>query len=101
ATLIDRKTVGAVPLDEEQRDQLISQFRSRASATFITAYSEAAGARAGPGERALLTLFLIEKAAYEISYEAANRPSWIGVPVAGLSSLLTRITDKAARVRHE
>ena len=94
ATLIDRKTVGAVPLDEEQRDQLISQFRSRASATFITAYSEAAGARAGPGERALLTLFLIEKAAYEISYEAANRPSWIGVPLAGLTRLAASIADK-------
>ena len=94
ATLIDRKTVGAVPLDEEQRDQLISQFRSRASATFIAAYSEAAGARAGPGERALLTLFLIEKAAYEISYEAANRPSWIGVPLAGLTRLAASIADK-------
>jgi maltose alpha-D-glucosyltransferase/alpha-amylase len=94
ATLIDRKTVGAVPVDEEQRDQLISQFRSRASAAFTTAYGEATGARAGPGERALLTLFLIEKAAYEISYEAANRPSWIGVPLAGLTRLTARIADK-------
>jgi maltose alpha-D-glucosyltransferase/alpha-amylase len=94
ATLMDKKTVGAVPLDEEQRDQLISQFRSRASAAFIAAYSEATGARAGPSERALLTLFLIEKAAYEISYEAANRPSWIGVPLAGLTRLTARITDK-------
>ena len=94
ATIIDRKTVGAVPLDEERRDQLISQFRSRASAAFITAYGEATGARAGTTERALLTLFLIEKAAYEISYEAANRPSWIGVPLAGLTRLTARIADK-------
>ena len=36
ATMIDRKTVSAVPLDEEQRDQLISQFRSRAVAAFIS-----------------------------------------------------------------
>ena len=34
--------------------------------------------------RALLDLFLIEKAAYEIAYEAANRPTWLGVPLAGL-----------------
>ena len=31
-------------------------------------------------EPALLDLFLLEKAAYEIKYEAANRPTWIGIP---------------------
>ena len=35
-----------------------------------------------------LELFLIEKALYEISYEAANRPGWIGIPVAGALRLL-------------
>jgi maltose alpha-D-glucosyltransferase/alpha-amylase len=43
----------------------------------------------------LLELFLIEKAAYEIHYEAANRPTWIGVPLAGLLRLTERILDKA------
>jgi maltose alpha-D-glucosyltransferase/alpha-amylase len=38
----------------------------------------------------LLDLFLIEKAAYEVVYEAANRPAWIDVPLHGL----------ARRVRH-
>ena len=38
----------------------------------------------------LLDLFLIEKAAYEVVYEAANRPTWIDVPLYGL----------AARTRH-
>ena len=33
----------------------------------------------------LLTLFVLEKAAYEVSYEAANRPDWIDVPVCGLA----------------
>ena len=47
-----------------------------------------------PTERALLDLFLIEKAAYEIDYEAANRPTWIGVPLAGLTRLRPRIADK-------
>jgi maltose alpha-D-glucosyltransferase/alpha-amylase len=42
--------------------------------------------------RNLLDLFLIEKAAYEIAYEANHRPTWIGVPVAGLGRLITRIT---------
>ena len=35
----------------------------------------------------LLRLFLIEKAAYEIAYEAANRPAWIDVPLHGLAQL--------------
>jgi maltose alpha-D-glucosyltransferase/alpha-amylase len=94
ATLIDRKAVGAAPVDEAQRDQLISQFRQRASRAFLRTYWEATDTRSGPAARALLDLFLIEKAAYEIAYEAANRPTWIGVPVAGLARLATRILDK-------
>jgi maltose alpha-D-glucosyltransferase / alpha-amylase len=94
ATLIDRKGVGAAPVDEAQRDQLISQFRQRASRAFLRAYWEAAHTRSSPATRALLDLFLIEKAAYEIAYEATNRPTWIGVPVAGLARLATRILDK-------
>jgi maltose alpha-D-glucosyltransferase/alpha-amylase len=40
----------------------------------------------------LLQLFLLDKAAYEIAYEAANRPGWLGVPLQGL----LRLTDEAA-----
>ena len=47
--------------------------------------------QANSANRALLDLFLIEKAAYEIAYEAGNRPSWIGVPLAGLARLAGRI----------
>ena len=94
ATFIDRRGVGAVPVDAAQRDQLIAQFRAHAATAFLRAYWEATDARSGPAARALLDLFLIEKAAYEIAYEAANRPTWIGVPVAGLARLATRILDK-------
>ena len=37
---------------------------------------------------ALLRLFELEKAVYEIGYELAHRPDWVGVPVAGLRRLL-------------
>ena len=53
-------------------------------------------------EQALLDLFLIEKAAYEIRYEAANRPTWIGLPVRGLAVArepLARRHGRAARAR--
>jgi maltose alpha-D-glucosyltransferase/alpha-amylase len=96
ATLVDRKSVGGVPMNEEQRNQLISQFRSRASTAFLRAYWDLTGARSGAAVP-LLELFLIEKAAYEIAYEAANRPTWIGVPLAGLVRLIARIADKEGR----
>ena len=44
------------------------------------------------GSRNLLDLFLIEKAACEIAYEAAHRPTWIGVPIAGLARLVVGLT---------
>jgi maltose alpha-D-glucosyltransferase/alpha-amylase len=100
ATLIDRKGVGAMPVDEAQRSNLITQFRQRASSAFLRAYWQASGSRGDAAARALLDLFLIEKAAYEIAYEAANRPTWIGVPLAGLTRLATRIFEKEAGGRN-
>ena len=94
ATLSDRKGVGAMPMDEGRRDQLVSQFRTRVSTAFLRAYRDATRMRANAAGRALLDLFLIEKAAYEIAYEAANRPSWIGVPLAGLARLAGRILQR-------
>ncbi|MES2552347.1 MAG: maltose alpha-D-glucosyltransferase [Pseudomonadota bacterium] len=38
-------------------------------------------------QQALLQLFMLEKVAYEICYEAANRPDWISVPLEGLANL--------------
>ena len=37
--------------------------------------------------RALLDLFELEKALYELRYEIDNRPDWIGVPLAGIAAL--------------
>lgn len=95
AALVEGKGVAAAPVGETQRDRLIAEFRSRASRAFLKEYWAARGSIAGARERALLELFLIEKVAYEIAYEAANRPTWIGVPLAGVLRLTERILDKA------
>ncbi len=100
ATLIDRKGVGAVPASDEQRNAVVAQFRRRAATAFLQHYWPASGLSGGPAERALLDLFMIEKAAYEITYEAANRPTWIGVPIAGLSAIANRIGKADARGRN-
>jgi maltose alpha-D-glucosyltransferase / alpha-amylase len=95
AALIEGKGVGAPSVDENQRNRLIAEFRARATRAFLKEYGTARGVIAGAQERALLELFLIEKAAYEIHYEAANRPTWIGVPIAGLARLTTRMAGKS------
>jgi maltose alpha-D-glucosyltransferase / alpha-amylase len=71
-------------------------WRDRASRDFLQSYfaivSELA-APAGYVEPGLLDLFLLQKAFYEIAYEATNRPTWLGIPVRGVLELLK---DKGA-----
>jgi maltose alpha-D-glucosyltransferase/alpha-amylase len=93
AALHEGKGVATAPSDESQRDTLIAEFRRRATQAFLKQYWAARGGADGAGDRALLDLFLIEKAAYEVAYEAANRPAWIGVPLAGLATLAARLLN--------
>ena len=77
----------------EQLEALAMDWRNRAREAFLTAYRQAAaGCSAIPEDQEtfhrLVTVFLIEKACYEIAYEAAQRPSWLVVPMRGLLSLL-------------
>ena len=44
----------------------------------------------------LLDLYLLEKAAYEVRYESANRPGWVDIPVAGLRRVAERILGGGA-----
>jgi len=65
----------------------------RAGARFLRSYLAATmGLSTVPSDSrqmaAMLELFLIEKACYEVCYEAANRPAWRPVPVRGVLKLL-------------
>ena len=64
---------------EARAEEGAEMFRSRAIESFLEGY------RGGQESDPLLGLFVLEKAAYEVSYEAANRPDWIGVPARGLA----------------
>ena len=64
-----------------------------ASSAFLRAYfTTAAGATfipADPVQRdALLQLFLLDKALYELNYELNNRPDWVRIPLRGILDLL-------------
>jgi maltose alpha-D-glucosyltransferase/alpha-amylase len=86
----------ASPLTEERRGGLLERFRSDAERGFFDAYRavlDGAPHRwVGPdGGASLLDLFLLEKAAYELCYEAANRPAWLPIPLRGLHALMRRL----------
>jgi maltose alpha-D-glucosyltransferase/alpha-amylase len=62
---------------------------SYVSDAFLKAYfKSAAGAEFLPEDpaetAALLKVFLMEKAVYELSYELNNRPDWVSIPLKGL-----------------
>jgi maltose alpha-D-glucosyltransferase/alpha-amylase len=40
---------------------------------------------------------MVEKAAYELLYEAANRPTWVSIPLQGIYRLATRILSDKSR----
>jgi maltose alpha-D-glucosyltransferase / alpha-amylase len=40
---------------------------------------------------ALIDLFTLEKAFYELRYELENRPDWVAIPLKGLHRLLNKI----------
>jgi maltose alpha-D-glucosyltransferase / alpha-amylase len=58
---------------------------------FLQAYRMSVNGLSGLENQDLLDLFLLRKAAYEIGYEAANRPAWLMVPVQGLLDIVRRI----------
>ncbi len=97
ATAEDVSVPGSAPA-AGRRSVLMGQFRTQAAAAFLDSYKavqDAAPSRwiAEKAQAALLDLFLLEKASYEIRYEAANRPAWIGIPLAGASRIAQRLID--------
>lgn len=80
----------------ERRAALLERFRTTASEAFLANYLQgmesAPAPWVPPGQfRALLDLFLLERAAYEVGYEAANRMAWIDLPTSGLARLARRL----------
>jgi trehalose synthase-fused probable maltokinase len=91
---------GVARLTGDHLTPFLERFRERAAQTFLGAYFAVLDAATVPwvmpGSLApLLELFLFDKAAYEISYEAANRPSWLAVPLQGLLRLARQLPADA------
>jgi len=70
----------------------VDAWETEARRSFLQAYDEAASAGSaaaalGAG-RALLELFELEKALYELRYEIGNRPGWADIPLLGILKLI-------------
>ncbi|MCF8532783.1 MAG: maltose alpha-D-glucosyltransferase [Reyranella sp.] len=95
ATTLDPKNRAAAGLSEVKRRKFVTRLREGAERAFLRAYREATAGQPDLGGPDLLDFFLIEKAAYEVGYEAANRPAWLPVPVGGLIRLASRVLGPA------
>jgi maltose alpha-D-glucosyltransferase/alpha-amylase len=83
------------PEMRRQLDRAIDEWERQMIGAFIESYrAAAAGCPSIPVDDAtfqrLLHLFLLEKALYEICYEATNRPDWIAIPLYGVLRLLSQ-----------
>ena len=94
AAMVGRNEQSSPHVSGARREDFLERFRSDAAEAFLNAYRQTTLAAGLPLSVELLDMFLIEKAAYEIAYEAANRPSWLDVPLGGLHALAQRLAPE-------
>ncbi len=96
AAVIQRRSPSShAHLPDARVTALLEEFVSQAMDGFLTGYRDGMANGGSAIEQSLLDLFVVEKAAYEIAYEAANRPAWIDVPLRGLARLVRAMADAA------
>jgi maltose alpha-D-glucosyltransferase / alpha-amylase len=80
----------------EKSQAALDLWQQAASKAFLDAYHAVAETQSHPwlrasGHQDVMDIFLIEKVAYEIGYEIANRPGWLQIPLRGLDRLARRL----------
>ena len=78
----------AWPDDHAKFLAALDDWIGQSSEAYLVAYRELWPTDPATAAR-LLDFFLLEKCFYEISYELANRPNWLRVPLMGLQRILT------------
>ncbi|WP_298966872.1 maltose alpha-D-glucosyltransferase [uncultured Methylobacterium sp.] len=97
---VTRELVSRFAEASDRTGAVVAAWRGMVSAAFLEAYGNTVrGSRAAVSDDAthdrLLRLCLLNKALYEIDYEANNRPDWIEIPARGVLSLLDDIRKVA------
>jgi len=93
-----RQLAEARPAAEPRMAQLAEAWRQRAVDGFRAAYRKSMrGCGSYPVHknhaRTMLAFFALEKAIYEVSYELANRPGWVDIPLRGVLGILARTAE--------
>lgn len=88
--------LGGSPEEQRRRQEILDRYRVVSSESLLSNYAQTAPEVTTPAisaspTQALIDLFTLEKAAYEIVYEASNRPTLLGVPLRGLAALAERL----------
>jgi maltose alpha-D-glucosyltransferase/alpha-amylase len=97
SALFDRSS-----LKPERQDQYVPWalgWRDHSRQGFLDGYHAAIdGCRSYPADpavaRRLIDFFTLEKALYELRYEARNRPAWLRIPLQGVRALLVSGADE-------
>jgi maltose alpha-D-glucosyltransferase/alpha-amylase len=88
----ERKLAAGAP-GQARAHELLRAFRAIAEERFLEAYGEGRGRALDERERHIIEAFAIEKAAYEIVYESANRPDWVDIPLRGLAERIAHAEE--------
>jgi maltose alpha-D-glucosyltransferase/alpha-amylase len=93
ATTAVRHIAETRPQALPRMSEVADAWRQRAVDSFRAAYRKAMrGCNAYPASklqaRGLTDFFVLEKAVYEVTYELANRPDWLGIPLTGILRIL-------------
>jgi maltose alpha-D-glucosyltransferase/alpha-amylase len=96
AATASQRPMAASLAASDRRAALLQRFHSEATECFLQGYRSVLkdSEFVWTPESAfapLLDLFLLQKAAYEVRYEAANRPTWLGIPTRGLAEISARL----------
>lgn len=101
AATAELETEAVAETDTPERSSIIRRFVEEAEQSFLDNYIEAIGGsknlQVEPAKRQqMLDLYLLEKAAYEIAYEARNRPKWLPIPLRGFAAIVKRLSERSA-----
>jgi maltose alpha-D-glucosyltransferase/alpha-amylase len=96
ATAAVRQMAETRPASLPRVSEVADRWRQRAVDGLRSAYrKEMRGCHAYPASKlqakGLIDFFTLEKAIYEVTYELANRPGWVGIPLNGILRILAKV----------